>query len=240
MADTDEAPDASSREGQEPEDGGSKKRVVALGVLVLIAVAIAGILWLRPFSDSDTEATDIEGEAIAAAVSVEGEALPAFESVSDPSADPAVGMPAPALEGTGLDGEPLTIEPDDGTPRALVFLAHWCDVCQEQLSVLQQAVAEGELRDDVRLVAISTGARQGEANYPPGPWFREQGWQVPTLVDSEDRNAAAIYGLRAYPYWVFTTGQGTVVGRLDELLTVDGLGQLMEELATREAETSQR
>lgn len=234
MAETGEASGAPPRPADQSDDGGgrSKKRVVAVILLVLIGVAIAGVLWFRPFSPSDAgPASDVAGEAIAAEVDVAGEALPAFENIDDPSGDPAIGMPAPALEGTGLDGEPLSITPDDGTPRVLLFVAHWCEECQQQLSAVQQAIADGQLRDDVDLVAVSTGVREDEANYPPGQWFRQQGWTVPTLVDSQQRNAAAVYGLRAYPYWVFTTGQGTVVGRLDDVLTVDGLAQLMDELA---------
>lgn len=223
-----------------PDDGGgegrrSKKRLIAVILLVLIGVAIAGVLWFRPFSSTDgaDATTAIAGDAVAADVSVDGQALPPFEGIDNPDNDPALGMPAPTVEGTGLDGEPLAISPGGGTPTVLLFVAHWCSVCRDEVPKVQQAVEQGRLRDDVRLVAVSTGVREGQANFPPGDWFREVGWTVPTLVDSQQGSAAAAYGLRSYPYWVFVQGDGAVAGRLSGSLAIEDLRTLMGELAAR-------
>lgn len=239
MADTDEASPAPSGRGRAPENGGwwSTKRVVLVILLVLILLAIVGVLWWRfmgPGSGGGGT-TDIQGQAIAADVSVDGEPLPAFEGIEDPSQDPAIGMPAPALEGTGLDGEPLAITPGEGPPTVLLFVSHKCSVCADMMEQIQQAAAEGRLPKEVRLVAVSTGVQQERDNYPPGDWFRDLGWTLPTLIDNEKSNAAAVYGLRSYPLWVFIQDDGAVVGRLSGTLAMEDLRTLMSQLASRQA-----
>lgn len=233
MTDTDTEP-ARAAEPREDEPGPSKAPLIGAVVLALVGLAALGLLLADPFGgdagDDGGGAGEVAHDAVAADVDVDGEPLPPFES---PETDEAIGMPAPALEGTGLDGEPLVIDPADGTARVIVFVAHWCPVCQEELGTLQDAVEGGELHDDVELVAVSTGVREQEENFPPGDWFRSAGWTVPTLVDNEERHAAGSYGLQAYPYWVFTQGDGVVAGRLSGALSLEDLQLLMDELAAR-------
>lgn len=225
MVDTE---DGTAADGTSRDEPPSKAPLLGAAVLAVVGLGAIGLMLLDPFGGPDP--ADIEA-AVAADVEVDGEPLPGFEGPSD---DEALGQPAPALHGRGLDGEPLTIDPADGTPRAMLFVAHWCDECHEQIRAVQEAVDGGGLHDDVDLVAVSTGVREDDERFPPGAWFREAGWTVPTLVDNADRHAAGSFGLRAYPYWVLTQGDGTVAGRLSGTLTIDNLELLMDELAERE------
>ena len=38
--------------------------------------------------------------------------------------DPAIGTVPPMLEGRSFDGSSVVIDPSDGTPKLVVFLAH--------------------------------------------------------------------------------------------------------------------
>lgn len=230
MADTDQvsAPDSGADEPDPP----SKTPLVIAALLAAVGLGAIGWYLLDPFGEgNETGANAVAHDAVAAEVDVEGEPLPGFDS---PNTDEAIGMPAPTLVGTGLDGESLTLDPGDGRPRVMLFVAHWCPVCQDEVASLQKARDDGALHDDVELVAVSTGVREGEENFPPGEWFAEEGWTVPTLIDNEDRHAAGAYGLQAYPYWVFTGPDGEVAGRLTGALELDDLRQLMDELAARQ------
>lgn len=166
-----------------------------LGVLVVLFVGIAVV--------------SRSGEPAITEASVAGEALPQF---ANESPDPAVGQPAPELTGQTLDGEPITIDPDDGTPKAIVFLAHWCPHCQREVPVVQDWLEENGAPEGVELYAVATDIDRNRGNFPPQDWLEREGWQVPTLVDGDDvaRNA---YGLRTYPYWVTIDGEGNVVQR---------------------------
>lgn len=182
---------------------GSKKTWIFVGVGLV--VAFAAILAVALAS----EETD-SSEAVAE-VTVSGDALPLFD---DPADDPAVGQPAPALSGTGLDGQPLEITPGDGTPKVIAFFAHWCPVCQTEVPLLVDWVDDGLVPEGSELVAVSTGVDPARGNYPPGAWFRREGWEQPTLVDDSTSPAARAYGLAAYPYLVAVDGEGNVVQRV--------------------------
>lgn len=229
MADTDEV--SAAEPGADEPEPPSKAPLIGAVVLAVIGLGAIGLYLLDPFAGDDESASDaVTHDAVAADVDVDGEALPEHD---EPETDQALGMPAPALAGTGLDGEAMTIEPGDGTPRVILFVTHWCGVCEDELAMVQQARDDGVLHDDVELVAVSTGVRDDEANYPPGEWFAEQGWTAPTLIDNEPRHAAGAYGLRAYPFWVFVQPNGVVAGRLAGELALEDLQQLLDEVAAR-------
>lgn len=214
-------------------DGPSRLPLIGAVVLGLVAVGAFALSALDLGGDEGLgqEGTaEVTQRAVAADVDVEGEPLPAYEG---PEADEAVGMSAPAVHGTGLDGEPLAITPGDGTLRAVLFVAHWCPVCADEMDSVQDALADGDLPDDVQVMGVSTGVREDEPNFPPGAWFAEESWAVPTLIDNVDRHAAGAYGLVSYPYWVFIDGDGIVAGRLAGTLAGEDLQQLLEELSER-------
>ena len=85
--------------------------------------------------DASSETVDLvaPGEQFAP-VQVVGEALesmPPQIPVTEPDNDPAIGEIAPDVTGTSFDGSPVTITAD-GTPRAIMFVAHWCPHCRRR------------------------------------------------------------------------------------------------------------
>jgi thiol-disulfide isomerase/thioredoxin len=141
--------------------------------------------------------------------------------------DPAVGTPAPTLTGEGFDGEPVEIA-DDGRPKVVVFLAHWCPHCQREVPVLVDWVESGAKPDDVDLYGVATSTSPDRPNYPPSAWLEREGWTQPTLVDSEDSTAAAAYGLSAFPFFTAIDSDGNVAGRVTGELTPEELEALFD------------
>lgn len=184
---------------------GSNGGLLLWGFLALLVVLFAAIAFVS--RSSGPEITTAEAS---------GSALPTFE----PGEDPAVGQPAPTLSGQALDGSELTIEPGDGTPKAIVFLAHWCPHCQREVPVVQQWIDGGGVPEGVEVVSVATGIDRNRPNFPPQDWLEREDWTVPTLVDGGD-TAGRQYGLSTYPYVVMVDGDGNVVQRWSGETTAD-------------------
>lgn len=193
--------------------------LAVLVILVLGAVAIA-------LAGGDDEAVD-DG-VNTAPVAVTGDPLPPFGG--DPQNDPAVGSPAPSLEGQGMDGSPITIDPQASGPMALVFLAHWCPHCQVEVTRVQEWLDSNEPPAGVTLRAVSTLVEPSQANYPPSAWLQREGWSVPTLADDEASAAAEAFGLQGTPFWVFVDDRGEVRMRHAGELEIGPLESILEDL----------
>ncbi len=157
---------------------------------------------------------------------ITGAALPAFASPVD---DPAVGQPAPIVEGTSFDGSPTAIA-DDGRAKVVIFLAHWCSHCQAEVPLLQAWVSSGGVPDGVDLVSVVTAIDPDRPNHPPAAWLEREGWTVPVIADPENTVAAA-YGLAAFPFWTFIGADGTVQARAAGELDIQQLSTVIAGLA---------
>lgn len=183
----------------------SSGQSVAKSPLLWIALLIGGaavIALLLSMQDDSPAAIGIETSPVV----VSGTALPAFAQP-----DPALGLSAPAVEATALDGDRVSMS-GDGTPRVVGFFAHWCPHCQEEVPQVVDWL-EGDLPDGVDVVAVSTSVRSDGANYPPSAWFAREGWPNTVLIDSENSEIARGFGLTGFPYWVALDGSGAVVDR---------------------------
>ena len=147
---------------------------------------------------------------------VSGTALPRFESAA---ADPAIGMEAPSFTASYFDNVEVTVEPTDGTPRVVMFLAHWCPHCQAEVTSLTSWFDANGVPDDVEIVRISTSVDEGAPNYSPSTWFLREGWPVPVLRDSAQNELATGFGLSSFPYVIAIDGDGKVVSRTSGQLT---------------------
>jgi thiol-disulfide isomerase/thioredoxin len=122
------------------------------------------------------------------------------------------GTAAPVATTDALLGDGPVVAPVDGTPTLLVFLAHWCSHCNDELPVLDDWLASGGLPDGVALRGVATAIDPARPHYPPTTWLDEAGWDVPTLVDG-DGSIAAAFGVTGYPGWVAVAADGTVLAR---------------------------
>jgi cytochrome c biogenesis protein CcmG, thiol:disulfide interchange protein DsbE len=173
--------------------------VLGLGLVIAIAVsAVSG------GGNADEEAAFGE-------VTVEGEELPVFGG--DPAADVAPGLTAPTVTGEGLDGSTVSIAPD-GNPKVVLFLAHWCPHCQDEVPDVVDWMEAGNMPEGVDFYAISTLAQRLRGNWPPSDWLASEGWSVPTIQDDRSNSASAAFGMQGTPFWVVLNGDNTVIARI--------------------------
>ena len=175
--------------------------------VALIAILVAAAVLAIALGGA-ASAPGIAEPARAATV-IDGTVLPSF---TDPAADAAIGQPIPILRGTDLEGNAISIGPDDG-PMAVVLVAHWCSVCQAEVPELVDYLASSGMPDGVRLVGISTSIAPARPNYPPSSWLEREGWTAPTMVDDASSSALAALGMTAFPGFVFVDAGGEVVQR---------------------------
>lgn len=189
--------------------------VVGLGLVVWMAYALAG----EEPPDPSVGFRDVE---------VEGTSLPQFEP---PQPDPAIGEVVPTVRGVDWNGNAVAIEPD-GRPKVVVFLAHWCQFCQQEVPVLQNWIDGGGEPDDVDLYAVTIMSSSTRVLWPPQDWLEDEGWTVPTLMDSQAREVELAYGARATPYYMVLDGENRNIGRMSGVIGVSGFEALIESART--------
>jgi thiol-disulfide isomerase/thioredoxin len=204
-----------------PSTTGAPRWVVPalIGGVIVIAAVIAFVIpgpgpsggassTLPPAGSSAGAAASAGSNGAVVAPVVTGNPLPDFQN---PTADPAFGLPAPQVTGTGFDGKPASITAN-GRPKVVIFLAHWCPHCQAEVPIIQAWVNAGGVPSGIDLVSVATSISASAPNYPPDAWFQREGWTVPVIVDPDNAVARA-YGLPAFPYWTFIAADGTVRAR---------------------------
>jgi thiol-disulfide isomerase/thioredoxin len=184
--------------------------VVGLGLIILLAISIAGE---APRDDSAGFGTPV----------VAGDPLPTY---NPDAADVALGLPAPLVQGADWEGNPVSIEAD-GTPKIVVFLAHWCPHCQAEVPVIQSWVNAGNLPDDVELLSVATLTDPTRPNWPPQDWLVNEGWTAPVIMDDATGTVAGNYGLAGTPFWIVLDGDNNNLQRASGELSTDGLNTLV-------------
>ena len=211
----------------------TRSRTPLVIAAVLVVVAVAGILAvvLTRGSDDDDDARRPRrrrrradgGDIVYGTVEVVGTPLPEF--AGDP--DPAVGAAAPALVGETYDGAPMEITPGEGGPMMIVFLAHWCPHCNEEIPVLLEWRDSGAIPDDLQIVGVSTAVTAERPNFPPAQWLADKGWEWPTMADDAELTAFTAYGGTRFPFFVVVGEDGTVKARNAGELPVEELDALV-------------
>jgi thiol-disulfide isomerase/thioredoxin len=210
-----------------------------LAVVIVVAAAVAiflpglggggqgGSSSLPPTTAPGSGAS-APGTAGPAAPVITGAALPEFPYQLPDAPDPAVGMPAPEVRGADFTGKQVAIA-NDGRPKVILFIAHWCPHCQREVPLIQAWVNAGGVPSGVDLVSVATSINPRQPNYPPDAWLAREGWTVPVIADPTNTVAGA-YGLPAFPYWVFVGPDGNVRARAVGELTVDTLKTVIDGL----------
>lgn len=179
------------------------------------------IVWMAWAIASETE---IDESVAFGEVTVEGEALP---TVDLSQGDPAIGLQAPTITGTDLNGNQLTIGPD-GRPKIVVLLAHWCVHCQADVPVMQEWIDSGGVPEgvDVYAATVRTNRLQDSSTWPPSEWLESEGWTVPTVKDDQSGTIERSYGLTGTPYYIVLDGDNNNLGRLSGAIGVEGFNAL--------------
>lgn len=154
-------------------------------------------------------------------VDVTGDHLAVYpeQGVPPGGLDPAVGMMAPTLVGLDIDGDPIRIDPATDGPTMLVFLAHWCSHCNNEVPRLNELRDAGRFPEDLNIVGVLTGSSPQAPNWPPTEWIDEtMGWTYPTLLDGIDLETESFiaydaYGVGGFPFTVLVGEDGAVATR---------------------------
>ncbi len=200
-----------------------RKRMLltALGAVAVVVVIVVVAVFSSQEAGSTPSLADLAGDP-----AIEGAGLPALPQGD---ADPAVGMPAPVVDGADFDGAPVALGAA-GRPQLIMFLASWCPACQQELPAVVAWQEAGGVPDGVDLVAVSTGLDPARPEWPPTDWFEREGYGGPILVDDADGSVAGAYGLTGTPFWVALDADGRVAARASGMVEIAQLEALARSL----------
>ncbi|MFK7916945.1 MAG: TlpA family protein disulfide reductase [Ilumatobacter sp.] len=158
-------------------------------------------------------------------VVVTGAALDPFDATI---ADSSVGQAAPVIEGESFDGTPITLGGPTENATLVVFLAHWCPHCREEVPVLVELEASGRLPADLDVVGVSTAVAADRDNYPPSQWLEDGDWPWPALADDEVLGAINAMGGTSFPFAVVLDTDGNVLARKGGQSSADDTIEFLE------------
>ena len=199
----------------------NKNFIIAGAVVLVLGLAIAIGVTL---SSEPVAAGLPEGE-----ISVVGDSLPQYAGENDDNV--ALGLPAPTFSAPDQNSEIFQLE-KNGNSKALLFLAHWCGYCQQEVPVVQRFIDSNGVPPGIDVIAVATSIDRGRDNYPPQEWLEREGWSETQIYDL-DREIGEAYGLNAFPYWVFLDKDLNVLARRTGNLPEDMIGALLIQLASQ-------
>ncbi len=214
-----------------PQPARKKPLWLWAGMVGIIAVALGVAVWSTTGSDAKvsqgTTAANASSSSAAETqpVTVTGTALP---SPSDSGADTAIGMSVPTVSGFAFDGTPIEITPG-GNAKMVVFLAHWCPHCNNEIPVLQSWAEAGGVPPGLDIIGVSTAVNAQRDNFPPSKWMVAKEWAWPVLADSTASDAAVAYGVGGFPAFVIVGADGKVKVRSSGELPVADLDALVKQ-----------
>jgi thiol-disulfide isomerase/thioredoxin len=194
--------------------------VIGFAIGIVVVLAVVAVVASRGSSETD----EPKGLRQTRPVTVTGTPL---APLAADGPDTAVGNPAPQLRGSTFAGRPVAIV-DDGRPKLVLFVAHWCPHCQREVPVLASWLRSNGKPAGVDLYAVATGTTSDRPNYPPSAWLQREGWTVTTLADDDNETAADAFGLSAYPFFVAVDGSGKVVARTSGELSIADVEKLLD------------
>jgi cytochrome c biogenesis protein CcmG, thiol:disulfide interchange protein DsbE len=127
--------------------------------------------------------------------------------------DPGIGAAFPEMEGQTFDGTPISLGGATDGPTLLVFLAHWCPACNQEVPELIELRNRDGIPADMGVIGISTAVDNSAPNYPPSDWLADRGWPWETVADDAQSTAFLFGGGSGFPYLVILDADGNVLAR---------------------------
>jgi len=199
------------------------KSIPIVGIVFAVIAIIAVVAVVFSSSSNSSDEVDAFGEP-----QIEGQlsAMPPTDAVDTSAA----GETAPTVIGQDFDGNTVTIE-NDGKAKAIVFLAHWCPHCQNEVPAIQAWLDAGGGVEGTEIYSVASAIDSSRDNYPPSAWLDRENWTVPVIVDDAAGSVHGAYGAGGFPYWVFVNSDGTVAVRAAGELGVDQLQKFLASLS---------
>jgi peroxiredoxin len=180
--------------------------VVWLAVLVLV---LGGLLGVAAYLVLGPPAPGSPGAGVPSNVRG-GAASPGAGMVPAPEGPPAPrpGAPAPEIQGTALDGTPVTLSGLRGKTVMVNFWASWCPPCEREMADLQQLYSEERSAGFVVL-----GVNEGEAPERAQTFLSRKGISFPNVLDP-DMSITRRYEVFGLPNSFFVDPAGVVRARI--------------------------
>jgi thiol-disulfide isomerase/thioredoxin len=182
-------------------------------------------------SETTTSSPSSAGPALEAAafgtVTVSGPTLPVLGTTEQ---DLAVGTPVPELAGHDFDGNGVAVI-DDGRAKLIMFVAHWCPYCQQELPVVNDWLAGDPLPENVDMYTATIWSDPSRDNFPPGTWLANEDFAGTVIADDADNSIATAFGVAAVPFWVLVNEDGTLAARGSGAIPEEALTEIVAQLA---------
>ena len=187
------------------------KKVLLITLIALVALlAIAGVLYPKLSSGLQTQ----QLATTPPATTEEPDATEATQPET---------IPAPDFTVLDWDGNEVNFSDYVGKPVVLNFWAHWCGPCQMEMPEFNAKYEE--LEGEVTFLMVHVGADMDAGKEK----VTEGGYTFPVVFD-KDSQAAAIYGVSAFPTSFFIDKEGNLqayyVGAMDANLLQQGIDMI--------------
>ena len=202
-----------SKQRNRPSTPTSKARKLPLGLILggvfTVLLIVTVFLTLGDGSSTNANASTSGLPDEYGSPTVNG-ALPVLV---DTLTDPTIGTAAPEVIGSDFTGSEVSIT-NDGRSKVILFLAHWCPHCQNEVPWVTDWLEETGPPDGMDFYGVATSIDRTQDNWPPSEWLEREGFAAPVIVDDRINSIGDAYGLSAYPYWVFVNADGTIATRI--------------------------
>ena len=187
------------------------KKVLLITLIALVALlAIAGVLYPKLSSGLQTQ----QLATTPPATTEEPDATEATQPET---------IPAPDFTVLDWDGNEVNFSDYAGKPVVLNFWAHWCGPCQMEMPEFNAKYEE--LEGEVTFLMVHVGADMDAGKEK----VTEGGYTFPVVFD-KDSQAAAFYGVSAFPTSFFIDKEGNLqayyVGAMDADLLQQGIDMI--------------
>ena len=197
----------------------NKKALLITLIVFLAVLGVAAALYPKLSAGMQTQQL---APAPTAATAPTEPAVQPTEEVPEQTAEPEP-VAAPDFTVLDMDGNEVKFSDYLGKPIVLNFWAHWCGPCQSEMPEFNAACETLEGEVTFLMVHVGAAVEDGKQKVSEG------GYTFPVVFDTESE-AAAIYGITAFPttFFIDKDGylQGWYMGAMDAELLQIGLDRI--------------
>jgi peroxiredoxin len=206
-------------DNQHKEPSGNRNRLILVGGLFLLGVALALLIF----------GGSLFGGSSAAVPQLAFPQVPAAEEAVNPltgQVEPiATGDQAYSFALANLDGRPVALSDFKGQPVLVNFWATWCPPCRLEMPEFQRAF-EAHQQDGLVILAVN---EYEDADTVRSFFSDDMGFTYTALLDSEGAVGKA-YGAVGLPASFFVAPDGTITAVHRGLMTSDQLENYLSEI----------
>lgn len=129
----------------------------------------------------------------------------------------------PNVNGTAMDGRPVSLRADRGRPMLINFFAWWCDPCKREAPAL--ATLGREFAGRVTMLAVSTDGSRSKTT----AFVRQYGWTWPIVLDGNLTWANA-FQITGQPWTFLVNSRGQIVWKHPGAISVGAVRSALHRL----------